>query len=405
MSRRVSFQFMPTLVIVGLGPSDSSLLTLGALERLTKAPRTVVSSAPPALIEYLKSKHVNVVATEFDGAALLRGAPDAINAVVNFAKAGDAALAVPGHPLLDVPGLPHLLHALDKAGIGVELVAGMPRSSLQAATSTPLLPLPPVALHHTWEELVEIMTRLRACCPWDREQTHQSLLPYLIEEAHEVVEAVDESEPKKLCEELGDLLLQIVFHAQIASEKGQFSVADVIDALADKMIRRHPHVFGDASISTAQEQMKSWELIKTQEASMRHRESLLDGIPRSMPSLLGAQRLQEKAATVNFDWPKTDGIVEKVDEEMHELRTAVRSGERAHVREEIGDVLFTIVNLSRRLGVDAEAALRSANVKFRERFATMERLAGGGATALAGRSLEDLDVLWKHAKDETGQVS
>jgi MazG family protein len=396
---------MPTLAIVGLGPSDSSLLTLGALERLHKAPRTAVCAAPPALTEYLNAHGVNVVPVTLDGAALLRGVADAVRTIVDFAALGDAALGVPGHPMLDFPGLPHLLRALEAAHIDVELVPGVPRSSLQAAAAMPLLPLPPIAVHHTWEELVEIMTRLRACCPWDREQTHQSLLPYLVEEAHEVVEAVDEADPRKLCEELGDLLLQIVFHSQIAAEKGQFSVADVIDALSKKMIRRHPHVFGDASISTSQEQMKSWELIKTQEASMKHRESLLDGIPRSLPSLLGAQRLQEKAATVNFDWPKTDGVVEKVDEEMRELRVAAQSGEPAHIREEIGDVFFTLVNLARRLGVDAEAALRAANVKFRERFAAMERMAGGGATALAGRSLEDLDVLWKRAKDhEAGQV-
>jgi tetrapyrrole methylase family protein/MazG family protein len=397
---------MPTLAIVGLGPSDSSLLTLGALERLQKAPRTAVCAVPASVSDYLRSKNVNVVSTSFEGAALLRGIPEQIHAVVDFAREGDAALGVPGHPMLDFPGLPHLLRALEAAKIDVELVPGVPRASLQAATAAPLVPLPPVAASHSWEELVEIMTRLRACCPWDREQTHQTLLPYLIEEAHEVVEAVDEADPKKLCGELGDLLLQIVFHSQIAAEKGQFSVADVINALAEKMIRRHPHVFGDASISTSQEQMKSWELIKTSEAGHKHRESLLDGIPKSLPSLLGAQRLQEKAATVNFDWPKTEGVVEKVDEELGELRTAVDSGEHAHIREELGDVFFTLVNLARRLGVDAEAALRSANVKFRERFASMERMAGGGATALAGRSLEDLDVLWKRAKDhETGQVS
>ena len=396
---------MPSLAIVGLGPSDSSLLTLGALDRLRNAPRTAVSAAPPALVEYLKANGVNVVAVALEGAALSRGVPEAIQSVVDFARTGDAALGVPGHPMLDFPGLPHLLRALEAANIEVQLVPGVPRSSLQAATATPLLPLPPVTVQHTWVELVEIMTRLRACCPWDREQTHESLLPYLVEEAHEVVEAVDEADPKKLCEELGDLLLQIVFHSQIAAEKGQFSVADVINALADKMIRRHPHMFGDASISTSQEQMKSWELIKTKEASMKNRESLLDGIPRSLPSLLSAQRLQEKAATVNFDWPQTDGIVEKVEEEMRELRVAADSGEIAHIREEIGDVFFTLVNLARRLGVDAEAALRAANVKFRERFAAMERMAGGGATALAGRSLEDLDVLWKRAKDhEAGQV-
>ena len=397
---------MPTLTLVGLGPSDASMLTLGAIERLKAAPRVAVSVAPSALIDELKQRGVNVVPLQLDGAGLLRGNPDAIAAVAAFAAAGDAALGLPGHPLLDVPALPHLLRALEDRGIAVAIVPGMPRAALSAATSAPLLPLPPIAIHHTWEELVEIMTRLRACCPWDREQTHESLLPYLVEEAHEVVEAVDERDPKKLCEELGDLLLQIVFHSQIAAERGQFSVADVIDALANKMIRRHPHVFGDASISTTQEQMRSWELLKTQEAAIKHRESLLDGIPRSLPSLLGAQRIQEKAGTVGFDWPRTEGVVDKIDEELSELRVAVRSGEPAHMREEVGDVLFTIVNLARRLGVDAEAALRAANVKFRERFAAMERMAGGGATALAGRSLEDLDVLWKRAKDhEAGQVS
>ena len=396
---------MAKLAIVGLGPSDSSLLTLGALDRLQRAPRAAVCAVPASVTDYLRSNGVRIVPAPADGADLLRGTERAIDAIVAFAREGDAALGVPGHPLLDFPGLPNLLRALEAAAVEVELIPGVPRASLQAATAAPLLPLPPVALHHSWEELVEIMTRLRACCPWDREQTHQSLLPYLIEEAHEVVEAVDEADPKKLCGELGDLLLQIIFHSQIAAEKGQFTVADVINALAEKMIRRHPHVFGDASISTSQEQMKSWELIKTTEAGHKHRESLLDGIPKSLPSLLGAQRLQEKAATVNFDWPKTDGVVEKVDEEMGELRGAVRSGEHAHIREELGDVFFTLVNLSRRLAVDAEAALRAANVKFRERFATMERMAGGGATALAGRSLEDLDVLWKRAKEhETGQV-
>jgi MazG family protein len=397
---------MPTLTIVGLGPSDASLLTLGALERLERAPRVALCNAAPALEEHLASRGVRVQAAPFHGASLLRGVPEAVEAAADFAAGGDATLGVPGHPMLDMPGLPHLLRALELRGITVELVPGMPRAALSAAAGSPLLPLPPVALHHSWDELVEIMARLRACCPWDMEQTHETLLPYLVEEAHEVVEAVDERDPKKLCEELGDLLLQIVFHSQIATEKGQFAVADVIDALANKMIRRHPHVFGDARISTAQEQMKSWELLKTQEASIKHRESLLDGIPKSLPSLLGSQRLQEKAATVGFDWPKSNGVVEKLQEEVDELRDAVNGGARDRMRDELGDVLFTIVNLARRLGVDAEAALRGANVRFRGRFASMERFAGGGATALAGRSLDDLDALWERAKDhETGQVS
>jgi len=396
---------MPELSIVGLGPSDARLLTIGALESLQAAPAVFTCNAAPATIEFLRERGVRVHTLPVDAGELLRGVASAVSVAVEELSKQDTALGVPGHPLLDFPGLPHLLHALGLRGIGVSIVPGVPRAALSAAAMSPLVPLPPVAVHHSWDELVEIMARLRACCPWDREQTHASLLPYLVEEAHEVVEAVDEQDSRKLCDELGDLLLQIVFHAQIACERGQFAVADVIDALAEKMIRRHPHVFGDASISTSQEQMKSWELIKTQEASIRHRESLLDGVPRSLPSLLHAQRIQEKANTIGFDWPDARGVLAKVEEELAELRAAIERGDAASLREELGDVLFTIVNLSRRSGVDAEAALRQANTKFRRRFAAMEQIAGGGATALANRSLGDLDELWERAKDLEADVA
>ncbi|HLW37309.1 MAG TPA: nucleoside triphosphate pyrophosphohydrolase [Candidatus Eremiobacteraceae bacterium] len=397
---------MPALSIVGLGPSDAKLLTVGALETLQRSPRVFVCNAAPATIQYLKEHGVAIENAPFDGSALLRGVEPAVQAALTAFAKGDAALGVPGHPLLDFPGLPHLLRELELHAMDVQIVPGVPRSALSAAAASPLLPLPPVAVHHNWDELVEIMARLRACCPWDREQTHATLLPYLIEEAHEVVEAVDEENPKKLCEELGDLLLQIVFHSQIAAEHGQFTVADVLDALANKMIRRHPHVFGDASISTSQEQMKSWELIKTQEASIAHRESLLDGIPKTLPSLLQSQRMQEKARTVGFDWPDLAGVKRKLNEELEELRVAIERKDAAAIADELGDVLFSIVNLARRRGVDAEAALRAANAKFRRRFAAMEQIAGGGATALANRSLEDLDALWERVKEhEAGQVS
>jgi tetrapyrrole methylase family protein/MazG family protein len=397
---------MPQLSIVGLGPSDAALLTVGALDVLRSAPQVFTCNAAPATLQYLRKAGIDARSVPFDAGALLRGVDSATVAAATLFQKGDAALGVPGHPLLDFPGLPHLLRALEQRAVSVNIVPGMPRSALSAAAMSPLVPLPPVAIHHSWDELVEIMARLRACCPWDRDQTHESLLPYLVEEAHEVVEAVDERDAKKLCEELGDLLLQIVFHAQIACEQGKFAVADVIDALANKMIRRHPHVFGDASISTTQEQMKSWERIKTQEASIRHRESLLDGIPKTLPSLLHAQRMQEKANTIGFDWPQADDVLVKLDEELAELREAIAAHDAASMRDELGDLLFTIVNLARRSGIDAEAALRQANTKFRRRFATMERIAGGGATALANRSLDDLDALWQRAKEhEAGQVS
>ncbi len=396
---------MPQVSIVGLGPSDAALLTVGALDRLRSVPRVFTCNAAPATLQYLRDTGIDADSVPFDAGALLRGVDTAVSAAVALFAQGDAALGVPGHPLLDFPGLPHLLHALARAGVAVSIVPGVPRSALSAAAMSPLVPLPPVAVHHSWDELVEIMARLRACCPWDREQTHATLLPYLVEEAHEVVEAVDEDDATKLRDELGDLLLQIIFHAQIACEQGRFAVADVIDALANKMIRRHPHVFGDASISTTQEQMKSWELIKTQEVGIRQRESLLDGIPKTMPSLLQAQRMQEKAGTVGFDWPQTNGILAKIDEEIAELRYAIDARDATAMRDELGDLLFTVVNLARRCGLDAEAALRQANVKFRRRFAAMERIAGG-AGALANRSLDDLDALWQRAKEhEAGQVS
>jgi MazG family protein len=397
---------MPEVSIVGLGPSDARLLTIGALDSLRTAPKVFTCNAAPATLTYLREAGVHAQKVPFDAGALLRGVERTVNEAAELFSQSDGALGVPGHPLLDFPGLPNFLRALSERKIGVNIVPGVPRSALSAAAMSPLMPLPPVAIHHSWDELVEIMARLRVCCPWDREQTHASLLPYLVEEAHEVVEAVDEQDAKKLSEELGDLLLQIIFHSQIACERGQFTVADVIDALANKMIRRHPHVFGDASISTSQEQMKSWELIKTQEASIRHRESLLDGVPKSLPALLHAQRIQEKATTVGFDWAQARDVIDKLEEELRELRAAIESADSAGVRDELGDVLFTVVNLARRSGVDAEAALRQANIKFRRRFAAMEQIAGGGATALANRSLRDLDQLWERAKElEAGQVS
>lgn len=397
---------MSSLSIVGLGPSDERLLTLGALEALRAAPRTFTCDAPPALLQYLRGHGIKAEPAPFASGPFLRGVEFAVREGIACLAEQDTALGVVGHPLLDVAGLPQLLRALDEAGIAVSLVPGVPRSALSATAAAPLVPLPAAEAPYTWEDLVALMARLRACCPWDREQTHASLLPYLLEEAHEVVEAVDENDPRKLREELGDLLLQIVFHAQLAAERGLFTVADVIQTLAAKLIRRHPHVFGDTSIATAQDQMKSWELLKTQEDSIRERASLLDGVPASLPALVHAQRLQEKAQTVGFDWSQARDVLDKITEELAEWKSALEAGRQEGVREELGDVLFSLVNLARRLGVDAEAALRHANAKFRRRFAAMEEMAGGGSRALANRSLADLDALWEQAKKrEAGQIS
>jgi tetrapyrrole methylase family protein/MazG family protein len=244
------------------------------------------------------------------------------------------------------------------------------------------------------------MARLRRGCPWDREQTHESLVPYLIEEAFEVVDAIEARSDADLCEELGDLLLQIVFHAQLATERGKFSVADVVDALSNKMIRRHPHVFGDQAVSSVAEVWQNWDQLKALEPAAKSRLSRLDGIPKGMGGLQRGQKMQDKAARVGFDWPQIDGVRAKLAEEIAELEAARRSNDPRAIREELGDVLFTVVNFARALGVDAEGAMRDANDKFYKRFSFMERRAESEGRVLGDLSLDELEELWQLAKTQ-----
>ena len=251
-----------------------------------------------------------------------------------------------------------------------------------------------------FEELVEIMAKLRSDggCPWDREQTHQTLRPYLIEEAYEVLDALDNRGDGDFRDELGDLLLQVVFHAQIAAEERRFDVHDVARAINEKLVRRHPHVFGDTRADTADEVLTNWEKIKREEKGSEDRKSVLDGLPAGMPALLRAYRIQEKVARVNFDWDDVKEVLEKVGEEIDEVRRALEKGDRAKIEEEIGDLLFSLVNLSRHLNVPPEDALRRSNDKFIRRFRYIE-----AALELKGDSLEratfgELDALWDEAK-------
>lgn len=388
--------------IVGLGPGDPKLLTIGALDALRAIGRAVALLAPPDLTGYLSSNGVEIVRDLVGDAALLvRGSTDEIAQFVQRVdpKSGDLGVGVLGNPLSDFAGLPPLLRALETRGIATEIVPGMPNATLSASIAMPLVPLPPQSAHHSWDDLVEIMARLRMGCPWDREQTHRTLVPYLIEETYEVVEAIEADDLDALCEELGDLLLQIVFHSQLATETGKFSVADVVDALSNKMVRRHPHVFGDAVIEDVDAQWRNWEQLKATEKTGQKRESRLDGIPRHLGALQRGQRMQEKAARVGFDWPDVSGILDKLHEEMRELAEARRNKQDdPHVREELGDVFFTLVNLSRALGIDAETAVRQANEKFYQRFSFMERRAAADGTSLSDLTLDQLEELWQLAK-------
>ena len=250
-------------------------------------------------------------------------------------------------------------------------------------------------------ELVKIMARLRGenGCPWDREQTSESIKPYLVEETYEVLEAIDEQDPAKLKEELGDLMLQIVFHAQMAEETGVFTVSDVLAAINDKLVRRHPHVFGDVKADTAQEVLFNWEQIKqTERRRDKGQASLLDGVPREMPALLRAHRLQEKASRVGFDWNEAQEVFRKVEEELGELRAAMQGQAAERVEAELGDLLFALVNLSRFLAVNPEEALRKTIARFIARFRYIEEELARRGRSLRQASLEEMDALWAEAK-------
>ncbi|HVR46347.1 MAG TPA: nucleoside triphosphate pyrophosphohydrolase [Candidatus Binatia bacterium] len=391
--------------IAGLGPGDPRLLTIGSLDGLREIGRAVALLAPPDLTSYLERNGVAIVRGMVDDPALLvRGSADEITRFTQrlddpSVRDGPLGLGVLGNPLSDFPGLPALLRALDARGATTEIVPGVPRATLSASIAMPLVPLPPQSAHYSWDDLVEIMARLRLGCPWDREQTHRTLVPYLVEETFEVVEAIEMSQLEGLCEELGDLLLQVLFHAQIATEVGKFSIADVVDALSNKMVRRHPHVFGDAVIEDVDAQWRNWERLKALEKTGQRRKSRLDGIPKHLGALQRGQRMQEKAARVGFDWPNAHGVLDKLSEELGELAEARRQPQDdQRVREELGDVFFTLVNLSRALGIDAETALRGANEKFYRRFAFMEERAGADGKSLADLSLDELEELWELAK-------
>jgi MazG family protein len=251
-----------------------------------------------------------------------------------------------------------------------------------------------------FEALLALMDRLRdpGGCPWDREQDFRSLRVYLIEECFEVAEALDRQDPDGLCEELGDLLFQIVFLARLAAEQGSFSIHDVVRGISTKLIRRHPHVFGTEEVDGAGDVARNWERIKREERGDEHR--LLDSVPRSLPALLAAQRLGDKAAQVGFDWPEPLAVLDKVEEEIHELRAALASGGRDTSSAELGDVLFSLVMLARHAGLDAEAALATANRRFRARFGRVEEELRQRGLARADLGL--LDQLWQQAKrDET----
>ncbi|MGL4977749.1 MAG: nucleoside triphosphate pyrophosphohydrolase [Cetobacterium sp.] len=246
-----------------------------------------------------------------------------------------------------------------------------------------------------FDELIQIIKKLRAPdgCPWDREQTLETLKPHLLEETYEVLEAMDKG-GNELMGELGDLLLQVVFQSNICEEKGEFSIEDVVQSISEKMIRRHPHVFGGLTdIKTSEEVLVNWDKIKKTEKEHKDRASILDGVPKGLPALLKAEKIQKKVSKVGFDWPEIYGVLDKVEEEINELRDEIVAGNKKMAEEELGDLFFALVNLSRHLEINPEVCLNLASDKFEKRFRYVE-----GKCDFENTTLEELDELWKEAK-------
>lgn len=249
-------------------------------------------------------------------------------------------------------------------------------------------------------QLLAIMKRLRepGGCPWDREQTFESIKPYTVEETYEVLDAIDARDWKGLAEELGDFILQAVFYAQMAAESGHFRMEDVLRSINEKLIRRHPHIFGDVQADTASQVLANWEQIKAAEKGEKKTDLLLDGVPRALPALMEAGKISSKAARAGFDWPDISAVFAKLDEEVAELHAASAGGAQEEVEGEVGDILFTVVNIARFLKVDPEQALRKTNGRFRRRFGHVEQRLREGGRALSDATLEEMEALWQQAK-------
>ncbi len=253
---------------------------------------------------------------------------------------------------------------------------------------------------YTFDDLVEILRILRrpGGCPWDREQTHESIRRNFIEETYEAIEAIDNKDSELLCEELGDVMLQVVFHAQISEDEGEFDINEVCDGVCKKLIVRHPHVFSDVLAETSEKVLENWDKIKMQTKSQKTYTETLKSVSPALPALVRAEKVQHKAKNCGFDWDSVDGALEKLSEEIGELRNAIKEGNADSAHEELGDVLFSAVNVSRFLDVDAEKALSDSTVKFISRFEKIENLARERNIDMKSASLSELDALWNEVK-------
>ena len=383
IARRARLEGIPVQVIEGLSFIEPTFTALGIdpLPHLAILDALVLASAhvppfPPDAPALIAQIHSRAVANEVK-LTLMETYPDE-------------------HPV-------RLVHS---AGTPQELVEELPLHAIDQSRSIGLLTslyLPPLEKGTSFEAFQEIIAHLRAPngCPWDREQTHQTLRTNLLEETYEALEALDADDPAQMREEFGDLLLQITLHAQIANEYGEFNIAQVFKSIYDKIIRRHPHVFGDWKVIGVENVLQNWEKLKAAERSEEHDENggpekgLLDGVALALPALSQAEEIQRRAARVGFDWLDTRGVVEKINEECHELLNAEDLASRS---DELGDLLFAVVNLARHYEIDAESALRETNIRFRKRFAHIEHSARSQGKSVNDLSLNEMESYWQEAK-------
>ena len=380
------------LTLIGLGAEElkgndgSAGLSLGAWDALRRSsgPRLVRRRGHAALA-WLESSEGGIV---FDAAFEGLSDTDAAERVLTLARLGDVVYVVPGHPLLGDPSALIVTEAAHREGIPLRVYSPAP-----LPTDSPA----------DFDALTAVMARLRdplSGCPWDREQTPLTLRKYVIEEAYEVVEAIDGGDPRKLTEELGDLLLQVVFHAQLASEAGQFTLGDVTRSIVEKLIRRHPHIFGDVAVSGSEQVLVNWEKIKRGEPGYEDRTSILDGIPPALPALMRALEVSKRVVKVGFEWPTVSEVLDKVEEEIRELRVEIAAGETARAGDELGDLLFTLVNVARHLKIDPEDALRRMTQRFSTRFRHIEEYASARGAAVSDLTLAEMETVWQDAKEQ-----
>ena len=383
IARRARLEGLTVQVVEGLSFIEPTLTALG----LDPLPQL-------AILDALELAHAHVPSFPPDTPALI--AQVYSNTIANEVKLTLMEAYPDEHPV-------RLVHA---AGTPDQIVEDLPLHSIDQSDSIGMLTslfVLPLEKGTSFEGFQEIIAHLRAPngCPWDREQTHQTLRTNLLEETYEALEALDADDPQKMREELGDLLLQITLHAQIANEYGEFNMAQLIKNIQDKIVRRHPHVFGDWKVSGVENVLQNWEKIKAAERDEEYLENggpqkgLLDGVTKALPALTQAEEIQRRAARVGFDWPDTSGVVDKINEECHELVNAEDLASRA---DELGDLLFAVVNLARHYEIDAESALRETNTRFRKRFSHIEQSAREQGKSLNELTLDEMESLWQEAK-------